>query len=140
MSTPAIPIKILNHSVNFILRFIQAADIMLMKSGFRAIASVVMPGVIYCRAITNSPRYSVVLKAPNSVRCLHSFPFGRRFCCTPYTYASKIDPASKKRIVKRVNGSAEYNPNFPATDAEAQSIEKNRPVIIGEEGRLVIQK
>ena len=39
-------------------------------------------------------------------------------------------PASKNRIVKRTRGSAESNPNFPATEADAQSMEKRRPVMI----------
>jgi hypothetical protein len=40
----------------------------------------------------------------------------------------RIMPAVKKRILNNTRGSTERNPNFPAIDAEAHKMEKERPV------------
>src|SRR5690242_794131 len=45
-----------------------------------------------------------------------------------YEKASNMIPASRKRKLKSTSGSADLNPNFPATEAEAQNMANSNPV------------
>ncbi len=74
-----------------------------------------------------------MLKAPKMVSCSHSFAVGQRCREVRMVKMSRSDPAKRNLTVKSVRGSDDCNPNFPATDAEAQRMEKLRPVMMKRE-------
>ena len=128
IATPEIPNAMLSHSRGLTLRLIQIEVRILISSGFRAIASAVIPAATDSNAMMNKPRYNAVLNVPKTETFSHSFPTGSRCFSKPCTYPSSKKPATKNRIQKKVRGSTESNPNLPAIEADAQSIAKETPV------------
>ena len=130
--TPTIPMAILVPSRMVIFLFNHKEVKRLIRSGLRASSNVVIPAATSLSAMMKIPRYKVVLSTPKINSCHHSFPFGSlKFFSKNVNVSSKI-PAIKNRVVNKVNGSADINPNFPATEAEDQRIANNNPEIINE--------
>ena len=127
--TPTIPIVILVHSRKVIFLFNHKEVNRLIKSGLSASSNVVMPAATSLRAIIKMPRYNVVLRTPKINSCHHCLPCGNLNFLSRKVNASSNTPAIKKRVVNRVNGSDDINPNLPATEADDQRIANNNPEI-----------
>ena len=121
------------HSLAEMGRLSHIDERILISSGFKASASAVIPAVTSINAPMKMPRYTVVLKAPKTISCHHSRLTGHR-CLEVITAKPRSNmPATRKRMVNSVKGSAESSPNFPATEAEAHSTENRIPARMNRE-------